>query len=46
MVLVDGVNSWFYETVHIARPDKTLVPPSNMTALEGFKQAFKPDWVR
>jgi hypothetical protein len=46
MVLVDGVNGLFYECHRIIKPDKTLVPPSEITVFEAFKQAIKPDWVR
>jgi len=45
MVLMDGVNSIFYEHVKIRKPDRTLVSPNEITVYEAFKQAVKPDWV-
>lgn len=45
MVLIDGVNAFYYDSWRIRRPDRTEVPCTQITLFEAFKQAFKPDWV-
>ncbi|GIX92500.1 28S ribosomal protein S29, mitochondrial [Caerostris extrusa] len=43
MVLVDGVNA-FWNKTNVKRPDKTLVPPQEITITRAFLKLLQNDW--
>jgi len=44
-VIIDGVNTFYYECIKLKRPDRSLIPPTMITVFEAFKELIKPDWT-
>jgi len=45
MVLIDGVNAFYYKTQRMKDDQRNIVSPDKITLFEGFRQFFKSDWV-